>query len=651
MRKFVLLLVGVAVMSLCGVARAVVGDPQIMTDHPEYRGELSCSTLDRNIAEAYRVFDTRYGHEPKTDTEKLFAVWSWKVEHGVHSADNWVFVGPDDMDAHKGGPSKGWMDNRDCQMNQFSFGFALCYSIHAQMSAIVARALGNNLKRVRCPAIGGHTPFEAFVDGHWALADFTTGMMVFDDHGKAMSIAEIIPHAKANDTKWMNDPKRGGPYKLAMAPFGDSLKGYQQILDQQMLFGYNAMPIVYSLRAGESFTRYLDPGMQDGKTYMFWAKDYYNIGGKPVHGPYRTQTFLDDYPVGNGKKPRAKIHQANGVFEYAVPLANGKYKEGVKTEKDTVYADGALRGKAADALVVFEHASPYIIAAWPEKRGDREWKLLQEKCVDDGVASGIAVGKVPVKVSIDGGRTWQDAGVAEGQFKVDFTDVVKGRHQYLVSFGLSPKNGLKSLTLRTVVQVARGVVPRLKDGGTKITYEASGQGVIQGGPSQYLADPLRRNDLETPGFRVMEIKAPGPIRFASGMLRASGPKRGPWSVEFSLDGGKTWKAGLKNLTLEKGESGWGGGHHAYAWADMSFPANKTARSVLVKVGNGNISHAEAYATYAEPDNSPLDVTFTWTEGGKVKHAMHEIAAGKHKDTWIVPTGKNAETRSIRFEAK
>ncbi len=158
------------------------------------------------------------------------------------------------------------------------------------------------------------------------------------------------------------------------------------------------LPTVYSLRAGESFTRYLEPGLEDGKTYLFWAKDYFNIGGKPMHGPFCNVTFLDQYPVGNGKKPVTHIHQANGVFEYNPPLADGKYKEGVRTERNATFADGVLRGKAAEAIVVFEHASPYVIAAWPEKRGDREWNLFEETCVDGAVASGTAVGKVPVKV-------------------------------------------------------------------------------------------------------------------------------------------------------------------------------------------------------------------------------------------------------------
>ncbi len=646
-----LILSAALLVALCASARAGVPDPQIMTDHPVYRGELSCSTLDRNIADAYRVFKDRYGRAPASETEKLVAIWAWKSEHGVHSADNLVYVGPDDMEAAKQGRTAGWMDNRDCQMNQFSFGFALCYSIHAQMNAIVARALGGDLKRVRCPLVPGHTPFEAFVDGKWALADLTSGMMVFGDDGKPLCIEEIVPHAKADEAAWLNDPKRGGPYKFAMGPYGDNWDVYKEVKEYQMLFGYNAMPIVYSLRAGESFTRCLDPGLEDGKTFLFWAKDYYNLGGKPVHGPYRGQTFLDDYPIGNNRKGRFQSHQANGVFEYVPPLADGRYNDGVKAEKDSVVAEGVLKGKSADASVTFEQASPYIIAAWPEKRGDREWDLLAEKCVDGAVASGSAVGKVPVTVSVDGGKTWKEAGVAEGTFKVDFTDIVKGRFSYLVRFGLTTTDGLKGLKLRTVVQIARGVIPRLKDGGTKVTYQAGGQGVIHGGPSQYQADGIRRKDLETEGFRVMEIKAPGAIQFASGMLRGSGPGRGPWSVAFSLDGGKTWKVGLKDVNLKPEDSQWGGGHHAYAWADMDFAENKDAKSVLVRVGKGNLSHAEAYATYQQPSTSALEVTYAWIEGGSLKQDAHAIAAGKTTDTWTVPTGKDVKTRWVRFAAK
>jgi len=625
---------------------AVVPDPQIMTDHPVYRGELSCSTLERNIAEAYRIFAERYGHAPKNETEKLVALWAWKCEHFMHNMDPYIYVGPDHPEAKR----NGWMETRDCQMAQFTFGFALCYSVHAQLSALVGYALGD-LTHVRCPNVPGHTPFEAFVDGKWALADFTTGMMVFDDDGRPMSIEEISRYVNAKDTKWLSDPRRGGFGRFRMLPFGDTWDTYSKIKAYQKMFGYNAMPIVYSLRAGESFTRYLDPGLEDGKTWCFWGKDYWIFNGKPKHGPYRNVTFLDDPPVGDDNDGRGKAYYSNGLFEYAPPLADGRYREGVKSEKDVVFEDGALRGKSAAGEVIFEHLSPYVICARPaENPGPREWKVREEKCVGGAVVNGVAVGKVPVAVSVDAGQTWQPIGTAAGEFRLDFTDVVKGRQAYLVRLRLTPTDGLSRIKFRTVTQISRGVFPRLKDGGTKITYLASGQSVIHGGPSQYVAERFRRKDLERSGYRVYQIKAPGPIRHASGVARFVGPGRGPWSVAFSLDGGKTWKIGMKPTTLEPGESDWGGGKHAYAWANMDFPDNASSE-VLIRFGKGDIRHAEVYATYERPNTSALEVTFGWLEGGKRKEHTHRIGRGKKAETWTVPTGKNVKTKWVRFAAE
>ena len=642
---------------LCSGTFALVGDPQIMTDHPVYRGELSCSTLDRNIADAYRVFAERYGHSPATDTEKVIALWIWKGEHYMHASDNLVYVGTDNPDANaaKDPPwlgHDGWMDNKDCQMNQFSFSFALCYSVHAQLSALVGRALGNDFSRVRCPEITGHTPFEAYADGRWMLADCTMGLVMFDDDGKAVGLKEVYEKEDAKDKEWFADPKRGGSYQFNLSPFGDSPDSYSKVRWLQYNFGYNAMPIVYTLRSGETFTRYLDPGLDDGQTWIFWGRDYFTLNGKPKHGPFRNVTFLDDYPTGGNRKGRGRAYYGNGVFEYSPPLKDGRYEQGATDSKGVTFKDGALRGKKADSYVTFEHVSPYVIAARSAEGGDREWKVTKDKCVDGAIVSGSATGDVPLTVSVDGGRNWQSIGAAKGEFKIDFTDVVKGRHEYLLRVNLPPGSGLTSLKMRTVTQVGRGVFPRLKDGGTKVSYQASGQSVIHGGPSQYLAEQLRRKDLEKDGCRVYQIKAPGAIRHASGVVRVEDARGGPWSVEFSLDGGKTWQVGVKDVkTGGEGDKQWDNGSAGYIWAEMDFPGNKKAKDVLIRFGKGNILQAQVFATYEQKDTSAVDVTYGWTEDGKPRQDTHKIASGKVTDTWTVPTGEKVKTKWVRFAAE
>ena len=129
------------VVCVSGGALGVAPDPQLMTDHAVYRGELSCSTLDRRVDDAYRVFADRYGHSPATETEKLVALWAWQCEHHMHNCDPYVYAGPEHPEASKADP--GWVETRDHGLGQFSFGFALCYTIHAQFSALVGHALGD----------------------------------------------------------------------------------------------------------------------------------------------------------------------------------------------------------------------------------------------------------------------------------------------------------------------------------------------------------------------------------------------------------------------------------------------------------------------------------------------------------------------------
>jgi hypothetical protein len=215
---------------------------------------------------------------------------------------------------------------------------------------------------------------------------------------------------------------------------------------------------------------------------------------------------------------------------------------------------------------------------------------------------------------------------------------------------LTKEDGLKALTMRTVTQVGRGVFPRLKDGGTTITYRASGQAPIHGGPSQDLAERFRREELENEGCRVYEIQAPGPIRYASGVARVNGPKGTLWSVDFSLDGGKTWQGGAKDLQVTGEDKLWEDGRAAYAWAEMDVPAGE-AKAVLVRFGRGTILQCQVFATYETKSTSTLTVTYGWTENGQGKQDKHVVGAGKGSDTWTIPTGEKVKTKWVRFAAE
>ena len=108
---------------------------------------------------------------------------------------------------------------------------------------------------------------------------------------------------------------------------------------------------------------------------------------------------------------------------------------------------------------------------------------------------------------------------------------------------------------------------------------------------------------------------------------------------------------MRDLKVTPQESDWGGGHHAYAWAEMAFPDNKSATTVLIRFGQGNIVHCQVFATYESKNGSALDVTYGWTEDGHKKQDTHRIAAGKAGDIWTVPTGQKVKDQWVRFIAE
>jgi hypothetical protein len=207
--------------------------------------------------------------------------------------------------------------------------------------------------------------------------------------------------------------------------------------------------------------------------------------------------------------------------------------------------------------------------------------------------------------------------------------------------------------LRTVTQIARAVFPRLKPGGTRITYQSSRQSGIHGGPSIDLAERFRRRDLEKPDCRVYEISAPGPIRHVAGVARVQGEGEapwGPWGVEISLDGGNSWRDAMERLTLNESESDWGGGRNAYIWANLDLPGNRS-ESVLLSFGKGSILAAEVYATHETASASPLIVNYGWLEDGEPRNHSHLIPAGSTADSWEVPTGQHISGQWVRFRAE
>jgi hypothetical protein len=397
------------------------------------------------------------------------------------------------------------------------------------------------------------------------------------------------------------------------------------------------------LRRGETLRRYLKPGLEDGKTFVFWGRNY-NTAGIP--GPERSRSWVNQPEKMYGSTRGTghvdgQVRYANAVYTYAPDFAGGSYKEAVADE--------------AAEHVTFEFRTPYVIGATPPN--DKPWGVYDAGGRNGLVINGTA--KVPVQVSVDGGTTWQDCGVLHGA--MDLTDHVKGFNQYLLRFGAGADAlSTAGLWWRTVCQVNVATIPRLADGENTITFLASGRGLVSAGPTKAQAE-ARVVDGKVGGNTVtLELKSPRGERavhvYAAGWV-ASGSPPSPkvvYHIDYSTDGGKTWLPVVKDWKVTRREPEpsdfWS---QSFCWGGAALPA-ATGGPVRIRFRNdGGKSYrkVEAHLAYEVAGASPTRVTFAWSEaGGAEKTATRTYPArnAAADASWKVQAGRDVNTKWVEF---
>ncbi|HZY90046.1 MAG TPA: hypothetical protein VFE78_34815, partial [Gemmataceae bacterium] len=404
----------VVLAALAMPARADVGDPQVRTDHPWYPGELACSTFERLFATQAEHYRRVTGALPRTDEDKALASWFWRNTHFYHGED-----GREDLFGKGFAHGDNW--TREYWTGLFAFGFGLCGTTHAQWSAEMESLLGH--ARGRSAGVEGHTSFEVFLTGgpygkgKWVLLDHDVSTVVFNPAGTALL---SIPEIKA-DLRRLTDrrfaPERQRGWLVSGLHPDDAAGVYTRFDSVAYLPGYAGPPPTVHLRRGESLRRYLRPGLADGKTFVYWGRNY-NAGGVP--GPERDRTWVNQPEKMHGSREGTRSHvgqarYGNAVYTYRPDFAGGDYREAVVDE--------------GGRHVTFAFVTPYVIGATPPDT--KPWGIYEAACKNGLVLRGKA--RCPVAVSLDRGRTWRDCGkFADG---LDLTDHVKGRRQYFLRFG------------------------------------------------------------------------------------------------------------------------------------------------------------------------------------------------------------------------
>ena len=216
----------------------------------------------------------------------------------------------------------------------------------------------------------------------------------------------------------------------------------------------------YRLRKGETFTRWWHP--RGGR----WAHQ-----DEDLRGDF-WQKLLTREPYG-AKSNHANFSiwtHGNGLFEYEPVLKSGcgDFDDGVFDHRNAeLTEEGITLARDGTGEVVFEVNSPYVIVPKVGELRDR---------ADDSEASVVqyvARGDVRISISLDFGRSWSSVEPSITG-TVDLTPWLRERYQYLLKFTLTGKRGdvaLRSLRMRTWVQLAPASLPRLKKGVNRLTFK------------------------------------------------------------------------------------------------------------------------------------------------------------------------------------
>lgn len=623
-------------LAVAGRAWADVGDPQLRTDHPWYPGELSCSTFERLFATQAELYERVVGVKPATDEQKALAAWLWRNTHYYHGEE-----GAEDL------WGQGFRKGADGKMREywtglFAHGFALCGTTHGQWIAEMEALFGHN--RGRAVGVDGHNSFEVFLkggpygDGKWVMLDHDVSTVVYNSQGTSLlSIREVRDNWKQLTDRKFQPLKQHGWLVCGLHPSDGG--AFSKFDVAEYFAGYSGPPPLVHLRRGETLRRYPQPGLEDGKTFVFWGRNY-KTGGIP--GPERAHTWVNqpdkmhNSTAGAGFKP-GQARYGNAVYTYTPDFANQDYREGVLEEDDK--------------HVVFEFYTPYIIGATPAN--EQAWGVY-----DSGARNGLVLrGKAAcgVSVSTDQGKTWTDCGkFADG---LDLTDHVKGRRQYFLKLHAGAKElATAGLSTTTICQANSSVQPRLKDGGSEVRLETSRQAIVSAGPNlPQAAAHVVDGKFGGPSV-TLELKSPRgePLRaiHAAGHVASGNPPRFEvkYQIDVSTDGGKTWKPCVKDWTITRpGEQPKDFWSQSLYWGQL--PLNdESAKDVRVRFsnsGNRAVLRAEAHLVYAAKGRDAMKVTFSWKDDGGTKQATHEF---KDATAWKVPTGKNVETRWVEFAA-
>jgi hypothetical protein len=614
-----------------------VGDPQLMTDHPFWRGELSCSTFERLFASQADLYSRTTGRKADNDEDRALASWFWRNTHYFHCS---LLPEPDIFNQKENEVV------RDYWAGLFSYGHSMCQETHYQYTAEMEYLLGHC--RARATAVSGHTSFEvwltggAYGTGKWVLLDSDITTVCFDKQQKALMNIEELTKADRKEYLTNRTAKDNRGWLPELYP-SDGAGTYTEIGFYALLCGYAGAPPIVNLRPGETLRRFPRPGLGEGPKgpLVYWG-----ISVDGMDGPNRHITYLND-PARcfnatarprHEDDPSRRARFGNAVFTYKPDFKSGSYRAGIAAEDER--------------SVTFEHCSPYIIAARP----------VNKKCLQPGCTMGLVLGgtaRCKVCVSTDRMQTFSEPlDLSDG---LDLTDLVKGRYQYWLRF-LAPAARLadQDISITTRTMASGYVMPQLKPGGTQVTFHASGLAATTIGPqAKAVRENLVEGGLDKPSFTV-RLKTPRGEKIRTVCWATRSPTGSPptpgvaCKAEYSSDG-EVWKVLRDDWRIAppvpyNAPDTWSQSFF-YGTRDI---ADDGASQVLVRISNNRgkpYQMGQFSLLYETQNTARTKVVYCWDEGGRETTAKHVYPAGTKMDSsWKIETGKEPKMKWVEMTA-
>ena len=421
--------------------------PQARVIAPRITSEHNADLSDWNRFRNYHQWRDKRGNE------LALAVWQYLSNHETGAYHFFEILEPTD-------PFDEFATVRDPQkiLNIYNMGYC---GIFGPILDGVYQKIGFNKGRSFGVNLWNHSATEIWYENDWHYFDLDIRGTLLDDHGDVISLAEARNHRRY----WVNPPQAVEPFFPNLEELGEVFEIYRDSrIDYNYRWFEGSHTMDYVLRPGESFTRWWQP--QGGRWHHL----------PRYHETQWVRELIETEP--RGVKPNHRHftpwNHGNGLFEYQPNLTNESDDTDhafLRQYNVQAGAHGLAFRQDGPAEWIVNVFTPYIIVAQINDLDDPS---------DDAEAALLSLNPakpIDLFISVNNGLTWDRAAhVPAGATQtIDLTPWVKGTYGYQLKMQASGQAGetaLRSLSLKTWVQVAPISLPRLKQGLNHLRYDA-----------------------------------------------------------------------------------------------------------------------------------------------------------------------------------